>query len=288
MKFLYIATLTLLVLTAVNARSVPVDDESLGDDIKNYFDQHITFKFVDALTPVISRQVHDTLQRVTKDMIGGTVEDVIDHEWSEFVGSKWAGEGWPFVEKNIIGPIKARALDFRSRWEDKAVGFYEEISKGAEAVSVQGIKKGIDDYFAVGDAHKSFSTAVNLTHGGVEGWVQGKLEAIHAGIMYESKPLLHGYVFSLKPQILSFVQDTVQDIVEEIVGKDIASTALGHKAVLWIASTFQSLCALVADRALDKAASDAFVMNNKVLREELYRPFSFLRGDVERINANVH
>lgn len=287
---LYIATFALLAFSAVvTPRSVPVSsasDESLGDDIKNFFDTHITFNFVEALTPVISKQVHETFQRTTRETIGGSFEQVMDQQWSALVSSKWPGEGWPFVDEHVIKPLKSKALEFRSRWQDDALKMYDDIAKIGEDLATKGIKKGVDDYFAVGDAHKSFPSAINVTHTGVEGWVQGKLESLHATIMYESKPLLKNY--DLKSIVLNFAEVTVQKLVKEIVGDDIDATALGHKAVLWVASTFKAMCALVADRALEKATKDGLVIYNRSMRQELYRPFGFLSEDVAKINANVN
>lgn len=290
MKFFSTVTLlslSVFVLATTAEIARPVSQEGLGDDIKNFFDKHVTFAFIEEVTPVIAKQVHKTFQRVARDNLGSSFSQAVDAQFNKFTSTKWPLEQWAFVNSSIIAPMKARVAQFHDQWSVQAESFYENLSQGAEAISVKGIKLGCDAYFAVGDAHREMPIAINLTHTGLEGWVQKKLEGIHANVVYETAPLMKNYVFSLKGQVLDFISLTVREALEKVVGETVANSFIGRNMLDGFASGVKSFAALGSDLGLEKAAAEASLMNKKVLREELYRPFKFLSGDVAKINGQL-
>jgi len=289
MKFFSATFAFIGIIALVSSGPVSKTDanEGVGDDIKNFFDRKITFAFVNEITPVIAKQVHATFERVARQNLGGSLSQVITTQFDKYLNAQWPLEKVGFVNNYIIAPMKQRMSEFEAEWTAQANDFYSKISKGAEDVSVQGIKAGTKEYFATGEAHHEEPIAVNITHTGLYGWVQKKLEGIHANVVHDTTPLMHDYVFSLKDQVLDFVHVTIKEAMSKVVGDSVANNVFGKYIIESFAQNVSFLVGLASDTGLEEASKQAKIMNNKVLREELYRPFSFLSGDLAAINDSI-
>jgi len=287
MKLFYTLTvLVTLTTTSVFSRNIVNPEEGIKEDIEDFVNEKIVYKAVDAATPLIKEQVHNTFRQATLETVG-TIPDLLAWEWDDKLKQQWTGENWVFIGDNIVKPIKQRAITFKQQVTTQVGYFFGNVSAGAEAVNVEGIKRATKEFFAVGDAHHVEPAKVNSTLTGVSGMVQHKLEQYHANVMLETSPLLAKYVQDLGPSVSHLVQSLVQNALVMIVGDTAAHSKLGASVLDWITKEVSSKFDVKIDEKLAKASLDAIVMTNKIMRTELYKHFPFLKGEAERINQNI-
>jgi len=264
-----------------------------GRDIPTFFNNtlpdslnhHFIDRVIELFDPVLKIAVNKTLIQVTKT-VGKLVNDTFHEELDKVIQRDWPGESIWFIKQNIYQPLKDKAKEVVEVFLVSIIKLMEEIIGNTKGFIKDDLKKAMKRYFGVGAERKHNPIAVKITHEGPFGFIQRKLEQLHADILHELQPSLVNYVVSLKPRLMDFIRDTLGGILSAALGS-VSSTAIGRAIVNWLADQFKNLFASKVESSLATYSLVAGAELNKGLRSAFYGIFGFLKADLEKINADI-
>jgi len=268
------------------AVAVPASDtEGIKDDVDKFINEKIIYKAVDAATPLLAKEINKAFAALSNTtagslppMLGKTFDSIFTQPWFD-------SKDLPYILKFILKPLRDREIEFKAKFIKDINVMYADLTKGAEAVTVSSITKALKMYFAVGDSGHQEPAKVNITHTGPNGWIQRKIEQVHATVIHVVKPNMHEYMSTKRQSVLNFAEEAVQDAVTFIVGRELAT--IGFLTVTAVKKIVTAAITPKIVAALDTAADDAVLMINTGLREAVYSKFGFLKGDIKPINDQV-
>ena len=202
------------------------------------------------------------------------------------VGRKWPGESIGFIKKHVYQPLKDKATHIVEEFSKRVVNLLNGIVEGAQSMVVDDIKKSMKRFFGLGRLRKHRPISVNITHTGIQGFIQKKLEQVHSDVYFEMKPSVVEFMLVQQNKILSFVRETISDILYTILGS-LRSNKVVVKIVDWISDHIRDLFTNKVATSLAEFSKKATVELDKGLRVALYAVFGFLKEDLARINGAI-
>jgi len=253
---------------------------SLTDRFTQFLNKNIIFKAVDLFDARLHSILHQQMNDMEKKMLGAEPE-LLNIEWSDALKQPFFQGKFPFLEKHLLEPLRQRQQTFHDQVVKSVEVLYQDFNVKAEDVMLNATKRAVKEFLALGKQHFSLPAAVNITHSGLNGWIQRKLEEFHATAMNEVSPALDNMLAEYEPQMFSLIKENIRQGLYLIYSTDMKKHPIAQKFFDWVSGVMYNKMMPHVVRLMGLMREVVKREVGKLLRGELYAPFWFLKGDLK-------
>lgn len=233
------------------------------------------------LTPTIAKEVEVTFQESVQASLG-ILPETVNKTIEEKLAQPW---GKTKFSLKYLEPLRAKAKQVKAKLDNDIREMVDATAAEGKKVSVEAIKKGVNEYLSIGKDHPAKPIAVNITASWPYSKAQQMIEELHAEVMFHMRPAMTKFMQDQKESMSKFLLKEIK-YVKSVLFKREARFAFTKKLEENIIKKLHGVVVKQVEAKSGTLLKETLLMSNKMLRTHLYQK-AFLKDQIEAVNALV-